>query len=609
MLVEEILSAQSRMRHDTHKEAITSVLAAFGLSRRTNTENESSRYIDHEFSPPSSVTSSSSTTTLVTTPPRSRATSYPKTYSRRTFPAAAHWWSHQRANSSTSKLYMPSFNDQRRPSLPVISSPTLITSTYSGPSIPQMTMAMNTQNPSIASRLRQSAITTRLRLSSHDSLTAFLTFSDADTMRSALLHHLLATRYRLRGGGSDDWFLGAGKLLAGELVSGFHDIRTVLHLSLMPSRVSLYSASSEAPEMSPERSPSISPLRSLSSGSIRQRDVSFDLEQYIADISHGASEDLDEDDTIRCARRESASADSIFTMTTTGSVEETTRRASLLSSFTIREATREWHAESTARTLQFPRRASLRTFDVEEQDARFERLDPLPSRGRQTDFPEAELLDSPFSVTPPKASQRHFQEHTSARMRPLPASDFGAEDQSPGSPRTPPIRYRSDWDNKYHTSAERKAESLESPKSPTFSDLSTPRACFSDEERSRRRAFRNFAIFDGEQFSPSPTRAVAKTPTTPLVPSRTSSLKQLPPLPTPEHTPLKLVLSLFDGDIFSSRPRKGLTTKETERIFSTLVESEVERVESQGLAWDGQARGHVVWLIEQVRDLVCLHLD
>ena len=68
-------------------------------------------------------------------------------------------------------------------------------------------------------------------------------------------------------------------------------------------------------------------------------------------------------------------------------------------------------------------------------------------------------------------------------------------------------------------------------------------------------------------------------------------------------------MSLFNGDFSSSQPRRGLTTEEIEQIFTALVNSEAERLESQGLIWDGHARGHVMWLIEQLREMVCPHLD
>jgi len=245
--------------------------------------------------------------------------------------------------------------------------------------------------------------------------------SDTEDFETILLDQLVVMRYSLADDGSDDWFLGGGKRRAEEVTSGleaklvgsrdviglkntFDDIRRVFRMPDVngPSRRAAPTGSPIRKEMPPvilDQFPEVPTCPFMSSFSFRKRNSSFDLDEYIADISYDAEGESGEEGIPPIARRKSSGADTALTMMTTDTLGRTTQRASLLSSFTIREATREWHAKAKAVAYHTPRKAkSLYILDLEDYDEHVERAGESPFNPQGWSRSKQDLLDSIYSL-------------------------------------------------------------------------------------------------------------------------------------------------------------------------------------------------------------------
>ncbi len=197
----------------------------------------------------------------------------------------------------------------------------------------------------------------------------------------------------------------------------------------------------------------------------------------------------------------------------------------------------------------------------------------------------SKICSTRYTRLPDKSASLRRRQRISAISDRLTAYDLGLADQPPFTPKDRKFHL----DEDFQTPTALKVSILDTPSSLSLSDLSIPRDRMSESDCARRERFRHVAIFDGEQFSPtsrhhfslSHENPPSSAQSTPTVPPRISSLKQLPPL-TEHPNPLALVFSLFDLGRDDIRSRPGLTSKDVERAMSDVVEREVERLASQG---------------------------
>ena len=619
MVVRELLSVRRRVSNHSRKEIISGVLADFGLARFVQSIEESSALDDAASISPSSPRPSASTISPTLTPTKVRAFSIgSRLGARRTVSDTASWWrSHRRNKSSYSKAQLPIFNPDRRPSLPVIFSPSVesisISKSWSMQTIPSIS-EVDVSSDYIPREPWSISQTDHL-------LAEIRTMSDPEDTRLIFLDLLLTKRYRLLGNGDDDWFLGRGKrqaeaisdalepnLIGRRDVVGFdnilHDLRKMFHLPQSSFIESPYDQVSSHSYL--EEVPAVSPRETIPPFSFRGREASFDLDEYIADLSHDAVEVSTGAGNPIIARRKSSGTDTTFTLFAGRTTSRTTHRASLLSSFTIREATRGWHAESKAVAYHIPRRArSLQSFNsnINDYDDRVVGYRETPSDTRWSRS-TANSEESLYTRLPPKSASLHRRQRILKISSSLSAYDLGVAFRLPVTPLTPPTVSTIDFycDDNRLTPATLNSQILETP----ISDFATPRARPSDADRSRRKAYRNFTIFDGEQVSPSrgfpsPLSSIMSTPT---VPPRMSSLKPLPDRPVnSDPVPLALVLSLFVNSSDPIKPKPGLTSGDVERALSGIMASEMQRLKHR---WDEWAKERVAWLVEQVGRMVRL---
>ena len=371
LLVDDLVSARDRLRIDEDKETLSDVLSSFGLFGRKTVKD--------------SVLGQSDIITPNSTLVRD-VDSLPKPFSRRPSmkkpspitPAPGKWWSHRRNNSSSSRLshLTPFFAQDRRPSLPAIASPSLISA--NGLSMPSFQSSSSLST--VESVQRISMATYRQSPTVQDLLASLMTYDKPEDLRFILLDHLLGMRYHLTSD-TDDWVLGQGKITADDILSVietrlvgrrdvmglkaiFVELRTLFHLPSGPiptsgykshrrtdsavvhfpserDRSSLISTSSDTPEP-PE---SIHETASISTFGFTDRGVSFDLDEYLDDLASRDGPRLELNlvpiDDIASLRRKRTSTGNVSTMTGFSALTGmTAHRASMLSNFTIRQATR-----------------------------------------------------------------------------------------------------------------------------------------------------------------------------------------------------------------------------------------------------------------------------
>lgn len=648
------------MDHD--KEIITAVLSDFGLKRQRDTSDS---ILGHGVVSPSQVT------------PRKKSSLTVKAPSPK-------WWTHRRNNSSTSKLHLaPLFNPDRRPSLPVISSPSFLSSnaSFGRPVLAyQSSSSLGTVNPRLSTSSRETT---------QDLLASLMTFEKPEDIRMIVLDRLLGMRYKIGFDSEADWYLGQGKLAADEVMSTlelrlvgkkdvmglkrtFDGLRELFALPLslkpvsiykpkhrsietvvdqfpvVPLRHSLLSSASEAAE------PAASHRRSISTINYAERDASFDLDQYISDITPLQGEPTGsfgepnsaKSDTRRLKRR-SAGAESAFTMTTMFS--DLAHRASILSSFTIREARREDPAQgmTAATSFNLPRRV-ISLGDIEVGSAESSSHDHWSIR--QGSVSEPDLLEMLTTYEPytdeedirrPRHSLRRVSRYKGRLGSHISAYDLGLVHalptisptvptyhwDPPSIPTVPPVPSIPDspsisriesipsLSSGSSAAVRKNLAGLDTPPaSPPIIDSSTITFTLTDVSRTppQKSTKREFAIVDGEHVSPprdcpsSPASTYASIDdgeassvanTTPNTP-RIGSLRTVKPLDLDQqvrnHPSLRSIMELFETRDDTMVLRAGVSDAAVNDILNRIVE---------GSAVDSMTKR---WLLSQLHILVRL---
>lgn len=386
-------------------------------------------------------------------------------------------------------------------------------------------------------------------------------------LRSAMADHLLSLRYGL-GIDADGWYLGSGRDKAVDFLNSF-EVRDDAKEVVVEMRHIFGIATSPIEEEVTFGSPAgLSPTR------LHERDQSFDLEQYLADI--GVQDD--DDDSIRSTRPRKttppkrASLDSVIT-TSTATSFSTRRRCSSVDHFYICKATRV-PVKIKNGEHRFPQNA----------------FDP-PSSGGKTPTSEsttvyknvqASRLSTNLGdgIAPRKSSLRRINQRINGVAPRLPAFHSSTNTGTSSSPIkkhakvpstefpaqiTPPLSPT--------TASETTATASPppgSPKAPSPCLLTSRRSTIDERQQSRRLQFRQCVIVDGSQVNPD----------------RTSKDGQ--------GTPLAVVIALFRQDF------SGVDKAMIEAQLQTAVDLEIRRACHRGEESEAPARARVVWLLEQL---------
>ena len=566
-LVNSLLSAHGRLTGDSQKQALASVMADLGLLGRRQTPSE-----DLESpplgtpSPEASSTAATSTSTLANYK-KAKAASLPA--------------------MSASSLTMTPVTRNRSPH-----------SVYSHSS--SSTTSLSTPGQLVSRAIVQTSVA--------DILSAMMTSSDPEDMRFILLDYLLDLRYRLSENSEDDWFLGCGRRLADEVTQAIEGIlaqrqdvmglqATFTHIRSLfdlPTTAHNDSPTSEArPNVIREEAPMVPPRTTASPFEVRERDASFDLEQYLADITDRgeAGKTEQERPATTSSRRASADEVSMLTVLTSDTFGPLTERGSLLSSFTIREAAPQTVA------YQCPRLIESSRVSEPQPDAEASPQVATPRQPRLWPEPSQESLDSPYTRLPPRVNELRRRGH----MTPLTASsskvDLACSYRGLHPPLTPP-----EHGDALATPVPVHKATFDGLLSPPMTDPSTPKARrvepATDNDPARRQLLRQPAIADGQHHSPSTSQVNS--------PSAAEGLdsKPLPQLP-PAELPLASIISLFAiGPNGQTQVRSGVSREEVERIFKVVIAAEMERLDADGLPWNSEAKSRVAWLVQQVAEMV-----
>ncbi|KAK1922220.1 hypothetical protein DB88DRAFT_387978 [Papiliotrema laurentii] len=406
-LVENLHDVQDRLHDEATKTILDAVLLSFGLSAKVETAHrEISQAPDRLIAlgtPPTGHTGSAFFPSATYTPPKNKPVSQSRSPSFRKFasfatPSPNKWWSHRRTHSLSSRLTTlnPFFNADRRPLLPLLSS----TSPFlSHEELPKVT---SRPFPSLFS-LPCSTSADPLPMEGEAAMFADLLAQTQSCRRvedigRVLLHHVFRMRHHVSETRLNDWFLGQGKVRASNLLSNletklssshdsaklgstFANLRSLFDIHpTVPTRpvevnVKCESEDDQEPLYSPRsarvsaiwsrlrRSATAPELETLSSFGFTDRRSSFDLDQYLEDISPAGSarqsfvaqrEPCDNWERGQAVmKRQSTGALSSATAMTgmtnltgfsllqeppVGTMRGSAYRASVISSFTIREA-------------------------------------------------------------------------------------------------------------------------------------------------------------------------------------------------------------------------------------------------------------------------------
>lgn len=491
------------------------------------------------------------------------------------------WFSHKRAHSSLSKVDCP--DPYQRPSLSAIHS-------HNGSAtLSRIPYSNSSHSPSSSS------------LAPGDDVYTFLGCANISEARSILLWRLLDMRYH---GLEEGWFLGGRREQAEAMLDPlernivndlplrvlFHFLRLTFHLQFAPTAASKPDVSSNW----------------LSGGTFHTRDVSFDLEQYLRDISQPIQivED-DEEDGKQVESHYRSRCSTLATMssvwTSESQIHELGRRASSVSTFTIRQAVRRDTIKTRATEFSFPKKEvkmpkedqkrqskwTARSVSNFKKEPSYIRLSTKFGLGRSTKLKNsadqlAEGLHNDTSV--PLSSQPSHPSPTPSTTTTLVQSSLYQNGSLPNTPtlRNPPLG------------------------------------------RNRRQLHRQCAILDGERSSPSKSpdfhssgeispdatsfRSTQFARMNPFqaessIPEDHGHSSGLSPITTCQDSspvPLSSILKLF-WDLSNGRQ---LEPEEVEDALMRFVASERRSVEDKGDNWDEGARCRVEWLIEQVAVLV-----
>jgi len=512
LVVYDLVAAQDKINSDHHKSILSSTIASFGLQSESPTLTDFDRGSTDTLLAPTSPTTSFVPTISPRRATFSRLAS--KLSTKRHIPPTPKWLSHRKASMSVSRLHLPDFNTDRRPSLP--------------------TLPCSRQSPTfkpVKSPLAMASMTsihTIRRIIPEESPE----LEEAGGGVGDLTVRVLAMRYKVsRDGG---WFLGTGKEAARGLLrcalndpdnqQAVHDISALFDIILFPSPPPVprpvtppgdgvtggRRGSSPVNWLPP--APCLVPLSLGHDGNpISPLSIaSFDLDEYYARMSsarssHGPKSsmgtmmtDLDfmssdphgqgTSPDAKSRKRRSAGLESLMTMNT-GFTGFTHGRASRLSNYSIREATKEWTSSAVATNFRLPHLPRV-TMGDNGIDLEFpsddDDNDPRPTHRHSRSRSETDLL---ALIKPEQASPTANRFTSLRRTRrinaksgiALSAWDLGLGHLVPTSPTPLPRLTRQPPSDDWHYSMSDQSALVDMPPpsppiSPTSSTCNTPRA-------------------------------------------------------------------------------------------------------------------------------------
>ncbi|KAE8541668.1 hypothetical protein D1P53_001839 [Cryptococcus gattii VGV] len=487
------------------------------------------------------------------------------------------WFSHKRAHSSLSKVNYP--NPYQRPSLSAIHS-------HNGAATLSRIPYSNSSHSSSSSSLAPG-----------DDIYAFLGCANISEARSILLWRLSDMRYH---GLEQGWFLGDRREQAETMLDSLERniindlplrelicfLRLTFHLQFAPTAAS-------KPDLSSNW---------LFGGTFHARDVSFDLEQYLRDISQPVQiiEDDEEDGKqveshyrSRCSTPATMSS----AWTSESQIHDLGRRTSSVSTFTIRQAVSRDTIKTRAIEFSFPKKE----VKMRKEDQRQSKL-TVPSVSSFKDETSYIRLPTKFGLR--RSTKLTNSADQLAEGLHIDTSVPLSSQPSHPSP-TPSTTTTLVQSSLYQNSS--------LPSTPTLRNPPLG--------QNRRQLHRQCAIFDGEPLSPSkPSDFHSSGDISPKATSSCQSIQfarmnpfqdessipedhgdssGLSPTTTYQDlspVPLSSILKLF-WDLSNGRQ---LESEEVEDALMRFVTSERRSVEDKGDIWDESARCRVEWLIEQV---------
>lgn len=497
------------------------------------------------------------------------------------------WFSHKRAHSSLSKV--DCLNPYQQPSLSAIHS-------HNGSATLSRIPYSNSSHSSSSSSLAPG-----------DDVYTFLGCANISEARSVLLWRLLDMRYH---GLEQGWFLGGRREQAEAMLDSlerdivndlplrvlFHFLRLTSHLQLAPTAASKPDVSSNW----------------LSGGTFHARDVSFDLEQYLRDISQPIQiVDDDEEDGKQVESHYRSRCSTPATMpsvwTSESQIHDLGRRASSVSTSTIKQAVRRDTIKTRAIEFSFPKKevkmpkedqrqskrtaCSVSNFKKEPSYIRLPTKSGLRRSTKLTNSADqlAEGLHIDTSV--PLSSQPSHSSPTPSTTTTLVQSSLYQNGSLPNSPTLRNLPLGQNRRQLHRQCAILDGERLGPSKFPDFhssGEISPAATSFRSNQFARMNPFQvESSILEDHGHS--------------------SGLSPITSYQDCSPVPLSSILKLF-WDLSNGRQ---LEPEEVEDALMRFVASERRSVEDKGDNWDEGARCRVEWLIEQVAVLVstlyCIH--
>lgn len=607
-VADALFSLRETLNHTPHREAVGSVLRSFGLDGRRLSGKESPPRSRHR------ITSRSFQTSPRISPTKRRTMPFP------------HWLPRNSTRFNSGEERRPSLPTLLAPADPQISWPIPMQGQEAGPprSSPDGSPC-NTPTPTAGSQAASSQ----------------LALLDPYSVRIAVVDQILELRYRL-GADADGWYLGTGQDKAAEIVNHFPgneelrdtiaDLRRIfqlpdpavnntLGLTILPLSPRV-DQSLERPRIGVHvTTPSLETVPV-----IHERDVSFDLDQYMADISlddpETSGSTLKPDDELATTEvvaaeddgmsyespgllagpgpetRSSVSSEvSHFSFTSGSSALSGGRRGSTISDFVICEAVR------VAVDHGSPFQATQNPVAIDNSPK------PLTRHSKSLS-----MLSDPdmYTRVPELRSRRSPQRHHAAMpslSAPLGKTGFDLQSVSEAvsgepepvpliSPTPKPSPPGVDFSISPDISPVPSPMGTARPSKEFQTTISGPSPPPDLESSSAARA-KSY-----QRLSTSPVeRAGSRTPTVSSPEGRSRRHRQMvivdgePISPGSSKTPLGMVLTLFSQ-------RKNLTPDAVEQILGQAVQVEEERLIAQDEEFDAEARVRLAWLLEQVANEV-----
>jgi hypothetical protein len=566
IVVLDLVAAQDKLNSATHKSILITSIASFGLHVEMPSSTEIASGSTDTLLAPTSPTASFGPSMSPRRATLSRLAS--KFSYKRKEPPSTNWLAHRKNSLSVSRLHLPEFNTDRRPSLPTL--PCARSSPPFKPVKSPLAMASMTSIQTIRP--------IREEYQENEG------YGGTPNCPSAveLGHRILELRFRVTKHGG--WFLGQGRESARVLLRSaqddtkgqhmVHDICGLFGIILYPTPPPIprpvtpvsYGVTGESRTPSPNNwlpaAPSLIPMSFGYEGKhpfaqagdpISPLSIaSFDLDEYYARMgsarsaksSHGPRPSmgtmLSEDDVqperditlseSRNRRRINTGLESVFTSHThlTGL---TYGRTSRLSSYSIREATKEWPSTAMATTFSIPQvpKVTLGGVAVPDSDSDSDDDDSRPTHRHSRSRSETDLLamikrdTSPSPVLVRPTSLRRTRTINPRSSIHLSAWDLGLGHVTHLAPSSPasPFAFNMPTGNRWAKHAFSASAMASAPPSPPLSptssvhvtprvsafplppkDLPSPETQRFSNVPPRLRSNRNYTIINGE-VSPS----------------------------------------------------------------------------------------------------------